>query len=126
MAILVDIDPFLLLFGLSGIVFSAVKRDFFLLIWVMPFLVFLQLIDYASYWYFILLTPALSISASNLLFYIFQKMKFNRKIQKISLYAVFSVIVVFGLVCTSLLITTNITEHYFETIAFISYVLAKQ
>ena len=50
-------------------------------------------------------------------------MKFNRKIQKISLYAVLTVIVIFGLVSTSLLITTNITEHYFETITFISHYL---
>ena len=121
--ILVATDPFLLLFGLSGVAFSAVKRDFFLLLWVIPFLVFLQFIGYASYWYFILLTPALSISASSLLFYVFDRMKLNRKVQKILSYAVLSIIGVFGLASTILLITTNITEHYFETVALISLYL---
>jgi Dolichyl-phosphate-mannose-protein mannosyltransferase len=117
--ILAEVDPILLLLGLSGIVFSVIKRDFILLLWIIPYLVFLQIIDYVSYWNFILLLPALFISSSSLLFYFFDNLKLNRKIQKILAYAGISVIGVYGLTSTYLLITTNITEHYFETVAFI-------
>jgi hypothetical protein len=39
-------DPFLVLLGVDGLVFAAVKRDLFLLLWAIQFLIFLSLIGF--------------------------------------------------------------------------------
>src|SRR5206468_4037076 len=56
-------DPILLLLAAAGMAFAAIKRDYFLLLWVIPFLIFLYYLGYVSLFYFIPLLPPLCIAA---------------------------------------------------------------
>jgi hypothetical protein len=53
------IDPVLVILGVSGVIFSiAIKKDFFFLLWVIPYFIFLYLIGYVAYYYVIFILPA--------------------------------------------------------------------
>ena len=105
-----EMDPVLSVLSSAGLIFAAVKRDFFLLLWVIPFLIFLYAIDYVSSFHLIPLVTAFSIATSRFLVEITGKInkiikKF--KLQQILPFAVISGIIIFGLVTTTMLITTN-------------------
>ena len=54
--------PILVAIGLAGLVFVTVKKDFFLLLWTIPFLVYLFFIGLVRDYHLIPLLPALCIS----------------------------------------------------------------
>jgi hypothetical protein len=102
------------------------------LLWIIPFLVFLYFIGFVSLFHFIVLLPVFSISSAVLITDIpnrisnkNNKNNKSKKIaeQRISLllpYAIISAIGLFGLVTTTILITTNLTSVHFKTISFIA------
>ena len=116
-----EMDPVLSVLSMAGLIFAAVKRDFFLLLWVIPFLIFLYAIDYVSSFHLIPLVPAFSIAASRFLVEITAKIKIIKKykIQQILPFAVISGIIIFGLVSTTMLITTNVNSTSYKTLAAI-------
>jgi Dolichyl-phosphate-mannose-protein mannosyltransferase len=96
-------DPVLLSIGIAGIVFCTAKREFFFLIWILPFLFFLYIINYVSSFFLIALMPPFCISAAvmvvglpNIIF------KNRRRVKKLLPFAAISAIGVFGLVNFSL------------------------
>jgi hypothetical protein len=68
-------DPIIFLLGCAGIIFSYIKRDHFVLLWIFPFLVFLFAIDFVSFFHLILLLPAICISAARLIVDLSSKVK---------------------------------------------------
>jgi hypothetical protein len=114
-------DPVLFVLSTAGLIFAAVKRDFFLLLWVIPFLIFLYAIDYVSSFHLIPLIPAFCIAASRFLVEITSKIKIIKKykIQQILPFAVISGIIIFGLVSTTMLITTNLNSTVYKALAVI-------
>src|SRR5215213_1740700 len=101
-----EMDPVLSVLSMAGLIFAAVKRDFFLLLWVIPFLMFLYAIDYVSSFHLMPLIPAFCIAASRFLVEITSKIKIIKKykVQQILPFAVISGIIIFGLVSTTMLI----------------------
>jgi hypothetical protein len=116
-----EMDPVLFVLSMAGLIFAAIKRDFFLLLWVIPFLIFLYAIDYVSSFHLIPLVPAFCIAASRFLVEITGKIKFikRNKIQQVLPFAVISGIIIFGLVSTTMLITTNVNSTIYKTLAVI-------
>ena len=116
-----EMDPVLSVLSMAGLIFAALKRDFFLLLWVIPFLIFLYAIDYVSSFHLIPLVPAFSIAASRFLVEITGKIKIIKKnrIQQTLPFAVISGIVIFGLVSTTMLITTNVNSSVYKALAVI-------
>lgn len=112
-------DPILLLLGIGGIVFAALKRDYFLLLWSIPFIVFLYFIGYVSLFYFIPLLPVLCIAAAKLIVDVLDIIK-NKKVQQVVLFVVISGIAFFGLVSITMLLTLNLTSSQFKVTAFIA------
>jgi hypothetical protein len=53
--------PLVFVLGFSGLVFAALKKDFFLLLWAIPFLGFLYFIGFASEYHIIPILPLLFI-----------------------------------------------------------------
>lgn len=118
--ILLKIDPVLLVLGSVGIVFSVIKRDFFLGLWSAPLLILLQTLGYVSYWFFIPLLPAFAIGSALLIvrtveFFLYQK------IRKGLLVGIFTIISVFGVVSTLMLITTDLNDTFYQTVSSIVY-----
>jgi len=113
-----QIDPIMFLLGSASIIFSYIKRDHFVLLWIFPFLIFLFVIDFVSFFHLILLLPAICITAARLIVYLSSKVK-KIKFQRILPFVVISVIGVFGLVNITILITLNVSSSYFDVYAFV-------
>jgi hypothetical protein len=111
-------DPVLFILGIAGFVFAIKKRDFPLLLWVMPFVIFLSVIGYVQYFHWIPVLPAFCIASARLIIDITNKLN-RRKIQQILSFGVISAIGIFGLVSTTMLITTNVSSQ-FEAAAFVA------
>ena len=60
---LFQVEPVLLILGFAGIFFAEIKRDFLILLWVAPFLVFLFIINFVSFFHLIPLLPAFCIGS---------------------------------------------------------------
>jgi Dolichyl-phosphate-mannose-protein mannosyltransferase len=114
------IDPLLLILGTVGLAFTAIKRDYLVLLWILPYLIFLFLIGYVSTFHFIPLLPALSIAPARLIVYLSDKTP--EKIRHLLPYAVISAVALFGLIVTPILTTTNFNSSYLRTAAFITQI----
>ena len=113
-----QIDPIIFLLGCASIVFSYIKRDHFVLLWIFPLLIFLFVIDFVSFFHLILLLPIICISAAKLIVDLSNKVK-RIKFQRILPIALISIIGVFGLGSITALITLNVNSSYFDAYAFV-------
>jgi hypothetical protein len=104
-------DPVMLLLGIVGFIYAGIKRDIFVLLWLVPFLAFLSLIGYVQYFYWIPLLPVFCIASARLIELLAAK-------RTILPYAAIAGLGIFGLVSTMLLITANVTSAQFEAAAF--------
>ena len=110
-------DPFIFAAGFGGLAYSFVRRDYFILLWILPFMAFLGVLGYTNFFYWIPILPALCIGAAKLLFDIIEKSK--KITQKTLTVAILSSIVVFGLTSTTLLIVTDVTSAQIESAAYV-------
>jgi hypothetical protein len=96
-------DSVLLILGLASFVFVAVTRkDFILLIWVVPFLSLFYVLDYVSTFHLIPLIPAFCIGIGVMITDLSDKIAKNRKLmRRILPLVVVSVIAIFGLSITT-------------------------
>jgi hypothetical protein len=107
------IDPLFLTLGLAGLVFAELKRDFLLLLWIIPFGIFQFFIGWTSYWHITILLPALSIAATVLIVNLSSRTKVG--IKSIIILG----IVFFGFIATTILITTSVTDQIISLYAFL-------
>jgi Dolichyl-phosphate-mannose-protein mannosyltransferase len=117
--LLLRIDPVLIMVGLAGLLFAAIKRDFLLLLWTIPFIIWLQFIGYVSFFHLIPLFPAFCIAGAKLIVDLSNKIR-TKKHQQILPFAIISGIGIFGLTSTIMLITTSINSTHFEAAAIIA------
>jgi hypothetical protein len=111
-------DPFIFAAGFGGLAYSFVRRDYFLILWSLPFIAFLAFMGYTNFFYWIPILPALCIGAAKLLFDIIERSK--KITQKALSVAILSSIVVFGLTSTTLLIVTDVTSAQIESAAYVA------
>jgi hypothetical protein len=122
------IDPVLMILGAVGFIYMAsVKRDIFLLLWIIPFLIFYYLLGHFTFFYFNLLIPAFCIAAAGFIVEISNKIKSKklqlRHQQQIVPFIIISVIGIFGFISTILLITTDASSFQIKTAAFVAQYL---
>lgn len=113
------IDPVLTTLGFAGLAFAVIRKDYFLLLWMVPFLIFLYSIDYVSEFHLISLLPAFCVSAALMIDFLIKKIT-RMNIQRILLVGIISALGIFGLTSSIMLITTNLNTAYFEAIAFVT------
>lgn len=100
--------PIIIVVGFAGLAFSAIRKDFFLLIWAVPFLLFLFLIGFVREFHLIPVLPVLSISAAILIHKIIDILTKTRKnTYNLSLICIISLIVFFGVVNSPILFNSN-------------------
>jgi hypothetical protein len=120
-----QIDPVIFILGIAGIIFSEIKRDAFILLWAIPIIVFLFLINFVSFFHLIPLLPLFCIAAAKMTIDLSNRIK-NIKVRKIIPFAIISAIGIFGLVSTTMLITSNVTSSYFKVYSFLVSYVANQ
>jgi 4-amino-4-deoxy-L-arabinose transferase-like glycosyltransferase len=113
-----NLDPVLFILGIAGTMFAIMRRHYFILFWVIPFVIFLLMIGYNQYFYWIPILPVFCISASILVVNLLQRV--NRKNpNKILPFVVILGIAMFGVISTFLVISVNVTNSEFQTTSFI-------
>ena len=73
---------------------------------------------HSSYWYFIPLLPAFCIGAARLIAVITNLVR-RKVVQKFLTFGIILAIGIFGLISTTLLITSDVTSSYFKAAEFI-------
>lgn len=113
-----QIDPVLFILGMGGLIYSAIKKDYFILLWAIPIFVFLQAIGYVSSFHFILLLPPFCIAGATMIEKVGNNIS-NIRMRKMVPYIRIAAIGVFGVSSITILITLNINSTYYESIAFV-------
>lgn len=113
-----QIDPVLFVLGIGGLIYSAVKKDYFLLLWTIPIFVFLQAIGYVSSFHLILLMPPLCIAGATMIDKIGNNIA-NAKMRNMLPYIRIAVIGIFGICSITMLITLNMNSTYYQALAFV-------
>src|ERR687889_2929430 len=62
-----EMDAVLSVLSMAGLIFAAVKRDFFLLLWIAPFIIFIYLLTFSEILHLVLILPAFCIAAGGLI-----------------------------------------------------------
>src|SRR5215203_773729 len=112
-------DPLLLLLAIAGIIYARIKRDYFLPLWIFPYLILLFIVDWVYFFHVVPVLPAFCIAAAVLLVDLVRKSN-KRKIVRPLTFSLIGAIIIFGLLNTITLITTNLNSTYFELISFIN------
>jgi len=116
-----NMDPVLISLSLLGIVYAAIRRNYFILLWVVPFFIFSFMIHWVYYFHFILLLPLFCIASALLIKEIPDIiLKKNNLYKKVVPFAAISVIGIFGLTTTVHLIVSNYSLPYFAVSSFIA------
>ena len=112
-----NIDTLMLAIGIVGFAYTQLKRDYFLTLWFIPYLTFLYLIGWVTHFHWILLFPALCVSAA--LLFEFISGRFTHKIAaNVTRLVIILGFGIFGLTMTVSLITLNLNSSYFEIYGF--------
>jgi Ca2+/Na+ antiporter len=112
------LDPVLIGLAAAGLIYAIVRSDYFILLWAFPLLVFLYLVNWVYFFHLIPIFPAFCIAITTLLIDLFRNI--NKKRLQISLeVAVFAIIIMFGFMNTTLLITQSLNSSYFGLVSYI-------
>jgi hypothetical protein len=61
------IDPVLLILGGAGLIYAILRKDLFIMFWVIPFFIFLYLIGFVSFWHLIPALPTFCIAIARMI-----------------------------------------------------------
>ena len=106
---LLRIDPVLIVLGSVSLIYAALRKDFFILLWTIPFIIFFYLVGRVTYNYWVPLLPVFCIAGSVFIIEICRKITggTRRLIGQILPFVVISSIVIFGLIINIMLITAD-------------------
>jgi len=114
----VQIDPVLFWLATAAMVFAAIRRDYFIITWMTPFLIFLYLIGYNQYFYWIPVIPVMCIAAGVLIVKLSENIPRKQLVNMCIIVPVLG-IGIFGLVNLVEIITTDMTSAQYESMSYI-------
>jgi hypothetical protein len=112
------IDPILSVAGLIGIIYALIKRDIFILLWAIPFLLFSYIIGWFIYFHLALLLPIVCIAPAVLINDMAAKFR-NRNIRNMLPLSVISCITIIGFISSLLLVTLQVNSNHVEAYAYV-------
>jgi hypothetical protein len=119
---LYSIDPILLVMGLAGTIFAVIRRDLFLIIWIVPFLIiFSFFISYVNWFHLIPIFGFFCIASGVMIDWIIKRSSKARLIP----ISIISVVMIIGLFSTLVLISTNISSFQYQSMAYINTLLSR-
>jgi 4-amino-4-deoxy-L-arabinose transferase-like glycosyltransferase len=115
------LDPVLLFLGVAGFVYAAIKKDFFPLLWAIPYIFLMYAVGWATHFHWILVLPVFCIAAASILSGFLGRLFNNKRaVLRLLSYVAISTLAVFGLVNTTILITSDLSLAQFQATAFVS------
>lgn len=112
-------DPVLLILGTAGIAYLAFRREFIGIFWMIPYFLMLYLIGWVNHFHLIIVIPIWCISIAKLIYDAPSIIRVKRNNIKIS-STVIAGIVLFGIISTSMLISTDLSYVQLKTASYIS------
>jgi len=119
LVLVTQIDPFLVVLGLASVIYCALKKDYFVILWTVPYLIFLYLIGWVVYFHWSILVPILCIG-SGILVEDLRKRYVAHKFIGILPYAMLSGIAIFGIFSIALLTAQELNASYNEVYLFVT------
>ena len=113
------IDPIFITISFVSIGFAAIKKDFFIILGIMPFMIFSYFIGYVSYWHLIPVIPFLSLSLSLMIFDLAKRFFHTRYSTLFQFIFILSIIIPSFIISTNLIIS-NTDDFHFRVISAIS------
>lgn len=112
------LDPVLFWLAAAALVFAAIRKDYFIIVWFVPFVIFLYLLGYNQYFYWIPVIPVMCIAAGALIVKLSEKIP-QKQIAKMCMIIVILGIGTFGMVNLVQLITTDMTSAQYTAISYV-------
>jgi hypothetical protein len=120
------IDPALSILGAIGFAFALYKKDFLIILWMVPIIIlFGVLLDYINWFHWVPIQPALCLAAAHFMGRVQFTSKTSKNFQRIT-GVLFVAIVIFGLIGTGSLITIDLSAFQFEAFSFVGTQLANR
>jgi hypothetical protein len=116
------IDPIFSVLCIAGLAYSVVRKVYWVLLWVVPLLVFSYLVGWVVYFHLVPLFPAFCICGAVLMTRLLKSNIWSRLISPVLI----SVTICFGVVTSISLITFNVNTYQFESQAFVVAQLMKK
>jgi hypothetical protein len=122
---LLRIDPVLIVLGSVSLIYAAIRKDFFILLWTIPFIIFFYFVGRVTYNYWVPLLPVFCIASSVLIVDLCNRIASGRKktIGQILPFAIMTTIVIFGLIINAILIPVDLTSSQIQAAAYVQYQL---
>ena len=114
-------DPVLLILGAGGVIYLTIRREYFPIIWMLPFITFLMFVGWVTHFHLIPVIPILCISIAKLIYDVPAITHIKKNIPASTI--MISVIGIFGLISTSILISTDLSDVQFASVSYISNAL---
>jgi hypothetical protein len=114
-------DPVLLILGAAGMIYLTIRRDYFPIIWIIPHITFLFFVGWVTHFHLILIIPILCISIAKMIYDLPAILPIKKNIPISTI--IISGISLFGLISSSILISTNLSYVQFAATAYISNAL---
>jgi hypothetical protein len=115
-----NMDPVLWIIGLTSVILvTAIKRDLFFLLWLVPFLLFYSLIPFIQHFHWIFIVPLLCIATGVCISDLLDMISKRKTLARAAIYSAVSALFIFGLISTVLLININLNGSLFTAQALI-------
>jgi Dolichyl-phosphate-mannose-protein mannosyltransferase len=121
-----QIDPILLSLGIAGIIFAAIRKDLFIILFIVPYLVFLYFVGFVTIFHLVPLIVGFSIASGILITDISKKIAPNIKLGHVLPYVVIAIIGAIGIISSSSFLIKDHTSHYFEAAAYVNEFMQKK
>ena len=118
-----EMDPVIMIIGIMGLLYSVFKKDLFVFLWIIPFLIFSYFIGWVQYFHLIPIFPAFCIGGALLIESFSKKIK-NKKVSLTVPVILACAITIFGFTATALLITKDVNSGQFAIYSSIARNLA--
>ena len=105
--------------GFAGLIFAIIKRDYFVILWAIPFLIFLYFIGFVRDFHLIPLLPALCVSTSRLIVGLSSYIPYQ-KVRQTLPFSIISAITIFGLINIAPQLATNVNDNTLALSAFVT------
>jgi hypothetical protein len=114
-------DPVLMTLGASGVVYLTIRRDYFPIIWIIPYITLLFFVGWVTHFHLIPIIPILCISVAKMVYDIPAIIRIKKNIPISTI--IISGIGLFGLISSTILISTDLSYVQFAAVAYIGNAL---
>jgi hypothetical protein len=112
-----DADSMLLILGLAGLIYSCLRKNWIVILWIVPFLVFVYVHGWFNPFHWVIVLPAFCIGGAALVIELVQRMKFVRIKKSSAQIIICAIITGIGLFNTLIIINLNIESDSIRGIA---------